>query len=243
MFPLSISVQCLWRSFFTGAVMSTCGMQHMGVLFALDPGLQFMHKERVALYHARQRHMGHCHSHMFMMPLLVAFILHLEHLVKNKSVDEKQVTPIVHSTATTLSALGDSFLGGAVLPLWALVATSCVLWQRPLWAVVWTCCILLFVQIFRILTFFMALARGFAVLNFVRALNLMRWSRCLKCVNALLVLCVVAFLVQSMASMHVDVVHICLGMAWLVCATLLVVCVRVPRLFLVAFMVCTLYLV
>ncbi len=237
--PISraVSLQCYMRTFFIGAAMTTRGMQHLGLLYALDPGLVALHKDAQSLEEARERALPHCNSHAVMMPLLVALVLHLESMIAAKTLTPSQARELSQTTFSTLSALGDTFFSGSLLTLWALFAVLCVIHGLPWFAVAWTCFLLLSLQTFRILTFFMALRQGLSALLYVRRWNLIQWSQRIKMVNALFVTCVL----YSVASEAMQPSVLLWGsVVWLLCGALLVAFCRVPRLFLVFFVALTL---
>ncbi len=233
--PLSFSValQCYARTFFVGAAVTTRGMQHLGFLFALDPALVLLHKDAKSLQEARERALPHCNSHTLMMPLLVGLVVHLEALIAKKILSEEQAQGLVQTTFSTLSALGDAFFGGSILTLWALFSALCVMCDVGWLAILWTCFLLLSMQIFRIMTFFMALQQGLAVLGRVRAWNLINWSQRMKVVNAVLVACMLYGVTSGVTFSSVP---LWVSVLWLSCGAFLVAFCRVPRLLLVIFM-------
>ncbi len=180
------SLHCLLRVWFVGAAMTTHGMQHLGLLYALEPGLKALYKDSKNLSLARQRYLGHINTHPFMAPILVGFLLSIERLVAMHKMPAQHMPRLIDTTAETLSAIGDSFFSGTLLVLWALISTLFII-NNAIWAAVLCSIIMLaFLLIFRICFFFLGLRQGLMALSKLSKLNLINHAVALRMVNAIL---------------------------------------------------------
>lgn len=180
------SLHCLARTWLVGAAMTTRGMQHIGLLFALDPGLRALHRDPAALREARQRYLAHVNTHPFMAPLFTGILLAMEKLVAQGRMGPQGLDMLAGTTATTLSALGDSFFSGTLLVSWALASTICVMQGYVHVAAGWTLLLFALLWAFRVWTFFLGMRHGIAALQWVKQMDLINWGDRLKMGNALL---------------------------------------------------------
>ena len=93
--------------------------------------------------------------------------------------------------ATSLSALGDAFFSGTLLPLWALLSVALLLSGHTGLMAGLTLVLFLALLGFRAASFMAGLRYGMAVLAGLRRLNLINWVDRLKLVNAVLVALVI----------------------------------------------------
>ena len=227
------ALHCLARTWLVGAAMSTRGMQHIGLLFVLEPGLRALYRDPAALAEARQRYLAHVNTHPFMAPLFTGIVLAMEKLVAEGRMGPQGLGMLAGTTATTLSALGDSFFSGTLLVSWALGSTLCVMRGYVAVAASWTLLLFALLWSFRIWTFFLGLRHGIAALQWVKQMDLINWGDRLKMVNALLL----AAVLWDMAAMSVPALwwgNFFWGLLCLVCGSLLVNRSRMPRLILLA---------
>lgn len=227
------ALHCLARTWFVGAAMTTRGMQHLGLLFALEPGLRALHPAPPALFAARQRYMAHVNTHPFMAPLFTGIVLAMEQLVAEKRMGPQGLDMLAATTATTLSALGDSFFSGTLLVTWALATTICVMQGYVHVAAGWTLLLFALLWAFRVWTFFLGLRHGIAALQWVKQMDLINWGDRLKMVNALLL----ALVLWDMAATATPVLwwgNFFWGLLCLICGSLLVNKARLPRILLLA---------
>ncbi len=188
------SLRCLLRVWFMGAAMTTHGMQHLGLLYALDPGLCALHKDEKELSLARQRYLGHVNTHPFMAPILVGFLLSVEGLVAMHKMPAQHMQKLINTTAETLSAIGDSFFSGTLMVFWALVTTLLILQNLITAAITWSAILLASLLLFRVYFFFLGLRQGLMALTKLSKLNLINWAFGLKIVNALLIAAIYAYI-------------------------------------------------
>lgn len=184
-------LQCLLRTWLMGAAMTTRGMQHIGLLYALDPGLQSIYSDAHALTQARQRYTEHVNTHPFMAPLFVGMLLSLEKHIAMDAVAPEHIAALKNTAATSLSALGDSFFSGTVLVFWALSTILLLEMDYAGLAIGFTISIFLLQAAFRVGTFFMGVRMGLGTLSVLKRMDLINHGDLLKLVNAaLLSLCI-----------------------------------------------------
>ena len=181
-----ISLHCLARTWMVGAAMTTRGMQHLGLLYALEPGLKCLYPDPTALAAARLRYLDHVNTHPFMAPLFVGMLLALEKQVAAGTLAPQMLHMIKSTTATTLSALGDSFFSGTVLVFWSLTTILLLLSGQTLPAAAWTLFLFILQLGFRVWSFYLGLRQGMLALQRIRQLDCLNWGDRLKTVNALL---------------------------------------------------------
>lgn len=182
---------CLSRTWLMGAAMTTRGMQNIGLIYALDPGLQAIYPQPQALSTARLRYAEHVNTHPLLAPLFVGILLAMEQQIAAGAGAPESITAIKNTAATTLSALGDSFFSGTVLVFW--VFTVILLLQTGNNALAITLTVLLFLlqALFRAGTFCLGVRMGLGGLMVLRRMNLINHGEFLKLVNAVLLsLCI-----------------------------------------------------
>lgn len=179
-------LQCLSRTWLMGAALTTRGMQNIGLLYALDPGLQAIYPQPQALSAARQRYVEHVNTHPFMAPLFVGILLAMEQQIAAGAVAQESITAIKNTAATTLSALGDSFFSGTVLVFWVFATTLLLQTGHNPLAIALTVLLFLLQAAFRIGTFFLGVRMGLGALLELRRMNLINHGEILKLVNAVL---------------------------------------------------------
>ena len=187
MYPQKVVLTCLARTSCINAAMTARGMQQVGLAFVLEPALRHLYPAPDALARAYARYGGHRNTHPFMVPLLVGILLALEENIARGTLPEEAVGSVRETLATTLSALGDSFFSGALLPLWALVSISLMLSGHIHSAAVLACTLFFALLAFRTATFISGLRQGMLVLTRLKRLDLINWVGRLKVVNAVLV--------------------------------------------------------
>ena len=211
MYPTLVALNCLGRTCCINAATTARGMQQVGLLFVLSPALRWLYPEGAARARAFARYGGHSNTHPFMIPLFVGILLSLEEEIAKGTLPESAVSSVRETLATTLSALGDSFFSGTLLPLWALVSVALLL--------------------FRAGSFFSGLRHGMPVLVRLKRLNLINWVDRLKMVNAVLVALVIWHLPMSRLKPFPWDVYL-LGALAVLGASWLVARLRLPRILL-----------
>ncbi len=179
--------RCLCRSWSIGAAMSVHGMQRVGLLHALDPALKEIYTHPQALHEARCRYLGHVRTHTVMASLLVGFCIALERDIVEKKISAITMEKILFTTATTLSAIGDSFFSASIVVFWALLCALGIAYGSVAWVVCITASLLTLGTFFRIYTFYLSVHRGLSILQSLRKMNLINWAERIKILNALLI--------------------------------------------------------
>ena len=206
-------------------------MQQVGLLFVLSPALRWLYPAGQARTRAFARYGGHSNTHPFMIPLFVGILLALEEEIAKGALPESAVSAVRETLATTLSALGDSFFSGTLLPLWALLSVSMLLSGYTALTCVTAVVFFLILLIFRAGSFFSGLRHGMPVLVRLKRLNLINWVDRLKMVNAVLVAQVIWHLPLSHIKPFPWGVYI-LGALAVLMASWMVARLRLPRLLL-----------
>lgn len=180
-------IRCFLRTYLVGAAFNTRGMQNIGLVFAMEPGLKALYPDPKKRRDARKRYMRHYNTHPFWTPLLIGTFLSLEGLIAAGKVPPKMLTTLKDTTTYSLSAIGDSVFGGSFLVFWSL--STCALLVSGQQTAAWIYTLLLFtaLQIFKLFTFAAGLQQGLKVLAMLKSWNLINWGERLKLVNALFV--------------------------------------------------------
>ncbi len=224
--------------------MSSRHMQRVSFLYALEPVLQFLYDQEDTLREARRRYLSHVRTHVLMAPLLVAMCIALEERVAKKEIPVTGMDGILHTTATTLSAIGDSFFSGSVLVLWALGCFLSFLQCAPHSFLhvflAWTGILVVLLGFFRLYMFHMGVKYGLGALQKLRTLDLINWAERIKFCNALLLAYIFANMIDGESIFHWG------NEVWAVFAVLTAVLLiqraHVPRLILVAVLFIALFL-
>ncbi len=204
MLPLSTSLRCFLRVWFMGAAMTTRGMQHLGLLFAMDPALVKLHQDPQSICEARKRYLVHANTHPLMAPILVGLLISLESLVATKKMPSQNMQRIISTTSETFSAIGDSFFSGTLIVFWALVTTLFILNHYNTEAIIWTCFLLALLLLFRVWFFFSGLRHGLMMLTNIRKLNLINQAQRLKVINSILIVAIYLCIPKQLDSFFAD---------------------------------------
>lgn len=181
-------VRSFIRCYMAGAGFNTRGMQNLGLMYAMQPGLDAIHasiRERKAAY---KRYVRHYQSHPFWLPCLVGIYLNVESSIAQGRFPPKMLAKVKTTTAYTLSALGDSVFAGSMLIFWALLTICLILSGQIEAAVALGLTFFIGLQAFRIYTFVCGLRQGFRFLDRLKRWDLINLGRRVKFVNAALVL-------------------------------------------------------
>lgn len=179
-------LRCFFRSYMVGAAYNPRGLQNVGFLYALEPGLAALYDDKHALRNARFRHARHFNSHPFFTPMLLGAYLRMEEGIVQGRLSAQAFAGLKEVAANTLSGIGDSFFNGTCLNTWALCCATLVCLEQPLSAFVLSVSLLLMVQAFKLATFIMGWRLGMSILILMKRLDLINWGERLKCFNALL---------------------------------------------------------
>ncbi len=175
---------CFMRTYLVGAAFNTRGLQNVGIVYAMEPGLRAIYPDPKARREARKRYLRHYNTHPFWTPLLVGTFLSLETMIAAGKAPPQMLTTLKDTTTYTLSAIGDSVFGGSFLVFWSLT-TACMLAANLHGAaLLWSLSLFASLHIFKLFTFAAGLRGGLKVLNMLRSWNLINWGERLKLANA-----------------------------------------------------------
>ena len=231
MYPKRVVLACLARTGCINAAMTARGMQQIGLAFVLEPAMRQLYPEPQDFARAMSRYAGHSNTHPFMIPLFVGILLSLEQAIARGSLPESAVNSVRETLATTLSALGDSFFSGTLLPLWSLLSVSLLLAGFTGIAGVLAISLFCALLLFRAICFISGLRYGLTTLTKLRKLNLINWVDRLKMINAALAALVIWHLPLSALKPFPWTAY-ALGAAAVLAAAWLVGRMRLPRLLL-----------
>ena len=231
MYPTRVVLACLARTGCINAAMTARGMQQIGLAFVLEPALRWLYPEQAERTRAFARYAGHSNTHPFMIPLLVGILLSMEQAIAKGALPEGSVNSVRETLATTLSALGDSFFSGTLLPLWSLLSVSLLLAGFTKLAIILAVGLFCVLLLFRVASFISGLRYGMTALIRLRRLNLINWVDRLKMANAVLAALVIWHLPLSRMQPFPWTAY-ALGAAAVLAAAWLVGRLRLPRLLL-----------
>jgi len=176
------------RCYMAGAGFNTRGMQNIGLMYAMQPGLTAIHTDPKALKAAQKRYVRHYQSHPFWLPCLVGIFLNVESTIAAGRFPPKMLTKVKDTTTYTLSALGDSVFNGSLLIFWALLTICLLLSGHTTAPLVLGLCFFIGLQAFRAYCFVGGARHGFKFLERFRRWDLINWGRRFKYANAALML-------------------------------------------------------
>jgi PTS system mannose-specific IID component len=126
-----------WRSMLIQAGWNFEGMQNLGFLYALEPGLARVHRDPESLKRAQMRHLGFFNTQPYMAGFALGACLGLEEDVARATADTdeasavQRVERLKRALGSALAALGDPFYWGVLRP-----ATAA--WTLVAWTGLWT---------------------------------------------------------------------------------------------------------
>lgn len=179
-------VLCFLRSYLVAAGFNAHGMQNLGFIYAIEPGLRRIYRDSDDLRAARERYITHYNTHPFWTPLLLGIFLHEEENIRRGLVPARALTSIKDTASYTLSAIGDSVFTGTLLPLWAIGSACLVVSGHTGLALFFTILLFALLQVFRLYTFVLGLRNGMTALAQVRRFRLIDWGQRFKIANAVL---------------------------------------------------------
>ncbi|MEA3223479.1 MAG: PTS system mannose/fructose/sorbose family transporter subunit IID [Thermodesulfobacteriota bacterium] len=130
--PLSTKLwpRIIWRSFFIQGAWNFEGMQNIGFVYGLIPGLKNIYGDNTdKMDEAIRRYINFFNTQPYMAPLIMGMCLNGE-----KKGNPDAASQAKMSTAGALAAIGDSFFWGALKPIILLFALICVM-INLLWGV------------------------------------------------------------------------------------------------------------
>ncbi|CCH48923.1 PTS system mannose/fructose/sorbose family transporter subunit IID [Pseudodesulfovibrio piezophilus] len=181
-------VRSFMRCYLAGAGFNTRGMQNLGLIYAMLPGLIAIHREPKMLRAAQKRYVRHYQSHPFWLPCLVGIYLNVEGAIAANRFPPKMLAKVKDTTAYTLSAIGDSVFAGSLLIFWALLSVCLVLSGQTTAALVLGVIFFVGLQGFKAYTYVCGLRQGFKFLDRLKRWDLINWGRRIKYVNAALII-------------------------------------------------------
>lgn len=181
-------VRSFMRCYLAGAGFNTRGMQNIGLMYAMQPGLTAIHTDPKELRAALKRYVRHYQSHPFWTPCLVGILLNVEQAIATGHFPPKMLAKVKDTTSYSLSAIGDSVFAGSLLIFWAMLSICLLLSGNPHFAFAIGLFFLAALQAFRIYTFTCGVRQGFKFLKQLKQWDLINWGRRVKYANAALLL-------------------------------------------------------
>ena len=185
------------RTYLVAAAFNMRGLQNVGFIYAMDPGLVAIHRDPTELRKARQRYARNYNCHPYWTPFVAGMLLHMEGEIAKGRMSSSAFGPIKDAAVNTLSALGDSVFGGTLLVTWALAMSAMIIGDYAGTALVVSIALFLALQIFKFTSFVVGVRYGFPVLFQLRRLDLINWGDRLKIINALLLVFLLALCVPG----------------------------------------------
>ena len=179
-------VSCFLRCYLVGAAFNTRGLQHVGLAYAMEPGLARLYPDPARRDAVFERYLKLYNTHFFWTPLLVGLFLSLEEKIAQGLVPAEMLDNVKTTTAFTLSAIGDTFFSASVMGLWGLSAACLAADGRYGLLAGLTAALFLAAQAFKALTFRAGYREGFQVLRRLKRWDLVNLGRRVKVANAVL---------------------------------------------------------
>jgi len=187
------------RTYLIGAAFNMRGLQNVGFIHAMDPGLAAIHQNPRELRKARNRYVRHYNCHPYWTPLVAGMLLHTEMEISKGRMSPETFATIKDTAVNTLSALGDSVFGGTLLVTWALAMGTMIISGYAGFALASSIVLFLALQLFKLGIFIAGFRFGLAALFRLRRWDLINWGERLKIVNTFLLL---LFLVICLPEKH-----------------------------------------
>lgn len=182
----AVLLACFFRTYFVATAFNSRGLQTVGLLHALSPGLTAIHRDAKELKEARKRYLFHYNSHPFFTPLLTAIFLSMEVKIARGQLPPQILGNLRTTTAYTLSAVGDSFFGGSLSVFWSLTACLLAMQGHTGLALAWVLVSFALLQGFKAVTFVAGYREDLRFLQRLKQWDLVNWGQRLKLVNGLL---------------------------------------------------------
>jgi len=177
---------CFLRCYLVGAAYNTRGLQHVGLAYAMEPGLAVIYPDPQQRAQVWPRYLKLYNTHFFWTPLLVGLFLSLEVKIAQGVAPAEMLDNVKTTTAFTLSAIGDTFFSASLMGLWGLSAACLVAGSHYTILAILAGILFVAVQAFKVATFLAGYREGFSVLRRIRHWDLVNLGRRVKVVNALL---------------------------------------------------------
>lgn len=176
------------RTYLINAAYNMRGLQNVGFIHVMEPGLTAIYHDPAALRQARGRYLRHHNCHPLWTPFLAGIFLRTESEIAAGRMPPATLTTLKDTASNSLSALGDSVFGGTFLVTWALVCTALILGGHPNFALAFSLVLFVSLQCFKLCTFTAGLRFGLSALIWLRRWDLINWGDKFKQINALLLL-------------------------------------------------------
>ena len=195
--PISLLLRIFFRTFFVGAAYNMRGLQNVGFMYVIAPGLAAIHTDPRAFRLAAGRYVRNHNCHPFWTPLLAGMFLRTEADIAAGRMAEASFTSLKDTATYTLSAIGDSVFGGTALVTWGLGCTLLFAINIPWAAVVLTSFLFVALFLFKIVTYAAGLRYGLSTLLWLRRWDLINRGDWLKILNAFLLLFILALFIPE----------------------------------------------
>lgn len=179
-------MSCFLRCYLVGAAYNTRGLQHVGLTYAMEPGLVALYPDPAARDKVFARYLDLYNTHFFWTPLLVGLFLSLETKIAQGLIPAEMLDNVKTTTAFTLSAIGDTFFSASIMGLWGLLAAGLTVTGHYGLLGGLAAGLFLAIQAFKIVTFRAGYVEGFAVLRRLKRWDLVNLGRKIKLANAVL---------------------------------------------------------
>ena len=179
-------MSCFLRCYLVGAAFNTRGLQHVGLAYAMEPGLVRLYPDPAVRNEVFDRYLKLYNTHFFWTPLLVGLFLSLEEKIAQGLAPAEMLDNVKTTTAFTLSAIGDTFFSASIMGLWGISA-ACLAASGRYGLLLGTAgALFLAVQAFKAVTFHRGYREGFQVLRRLKRWDLVNLGRRIKVANAVL---------------------------------------------------------
>lgn len=186
--PHTTFLRVFLRTYLVGAAFNMRGLQNVGFMYAMDPGLASIHRDPVELRKARNRYARHYNCHPYWTPLVAGMLLHTEAEIARGRMSAETLSAIKDTAVNTLSALGDSVFGGTLLVTWALAMAVLLVSGHGELTLISSIALFLALQLFKLATFVAGVRYGLSTLFWLRRWDLINWGDRLKIGNTFLLL-------------------------------------------------------
>ena len=186
-YPRDVLIRCFLRSYCILAGMNPRGLQGLGFAFAAMPGLSHLYGETPERDAAVTRCARRFNCHPFFGPLALGIYLHTEGAIASGSASLHDVENIRETAFNTLSALGDTFFGGAVTVTWVLLVAILLVCGWFTGAAAVTLVLFVGLQAMKWKGFLLGIRHGLGAFARIRQLDPARIAEGLRYGNAVLV--------------------------------------------------------
>lgn len=177
---------CFLRCYLVGAAYNTRGLQHVGLAYAMEPGLIALYPDPVQRDRVFTRYLDLYNTHFFWTPLLVGLFLSLEVKIARGVIPAEMLDNVKTTTAFTLSAIGDTFFSASIMGLWGVSAACLVAGGQYVLLAVFAGGLFIAAQVFKAATFKAGYREGFHVLRRLKRWDMVNLGRKVKLANAVL---------------------------------------------------------